>query len=103
MVKETRRSYAARAGAVAEAGGAFVEEIVEEVECVVGGVFSGEENSGRYLDLYELYMMYVNVMFGERCDYLEYLERCGNFVETSRLKKFCVVYIDYLDVLLVYL
>ena len=39
-VKETRRSHAARAGAVAEAGGAFAEEIVEEAERAVGGVFS---------------------------------------------------------------
>ena len=102
-VKETRRSHAARAGAVAEAGGAFAEEIVEEAERAVGGVFSGEENSGRYLDLHESHATYANATFGERCDYSEYLERCGNFAETPRSKKFCVAYSDYLDALLAYL
>ena len=56
------------------------EELMSEVG-MMDREFSGEEMSGRFLDLYEQYEMYINLKGVERISYLEYLARldrmCG--------------------------
>jgi len=101
-VKATRAAHRKFANAVATDGSEVVDEIVQS-DHAKEVVFSGEEGNGRYVDLHEAHMAYVNANFGERCDYGEYLERCGNFAATSRGKKFSNAYGAYLDGLLEYL
>lgn len=56
------------------------EELMSDVG-MMDREFSGEEMSGRFLDLYEQYEMYINLKGVERISYLEYLARldrmCG--------------------------
>lgn len=100
-VKGARAARAGNEGAVAASGEEFLDDLVDGVQDVV--VFSGEENHGRYLDLHESHLVYANATFGERCDYGEYLSRCGDFAQIARTKKFCAAYVEYLDALLAYL
>lgn len=101
-IKATRASHKPFAGAVATDGTEFIDELITK-DLSEDVIFSGEEATGRYLDLHEAHMMYSNANFGERCDYGEYLERCGNFAATSRGKKFTTAYGTYLDGLIEYL
>lgn len=56
------------------------EELMSDVE-MMDRAFSGEEMSGRFLDLYEPYERYINLKGVARISYLEYLARldqmCG--------------------------
>lgn len=42
--------------------------------------FSGEESTGRYLDLNELHSMYINLKGVKKLDYLQYLSEFDDFV-----------------------
>ena len=84
-IKATRASHKPFAGVVATDGAEFIDELITK-DLSEDVIFSGEEATGRYLDLHEAHMMYSNANFGERCDYGEDLERCGNFAATSRGK-----------------
>ena len=101
-VKRTRASYEGRESDVANDREAFLDEIEQSLEDP-SAAFSGEENLGRCLDLHESHATFSNATFGERCDYSQYLARCGDFASIARTKKFCSAYTEYLDALLAYL
>ncbi|CAH9140883.1 unnamed protein product [Cuscuta epithymum] len=65
--------------------------------------FSGEEGSGRYLDLHELYGEYINSKFGEPIEYTAYLEVFSKPQLISRKLKSTRQYMEYLQKLLEYL
>ncbi|KAG9142358.1 hypothetical protein Leryth_016850 [Lithospermum erythrorhizon] len=65
--------------------------------------FSGEEASGRYLDLHELYNDYINSKFGEKIEYVAYLDVFSQPHKISRKLKLTRQYKEYLQKLLEYL
>ncbi|KAK1358527.1 Splicing factor 3A subunit 3 [Heracleum sosnowskyi] len=65
--------------------------------------FSGDEGSGRYLDLHELYNDYINSKFGEPIEYSAYLEVFPQVHKISRRLKLTRQYNEYLSKLLEYL
>lgn len=65
--------------------------------------FSGEEASGRYLDLHELFNDYINFKFGEKVEYSAYLDIFPQFNTISRKMKFTRQYMEYMGKLLEYL
>ncbi|XP_027103575.1 splicing factor SF3a60 homolog [Coffea arabica] len=65
--------------------------------------FSGEEASGRYLDLHELYNDYLNSKFGERIEYTAYLDVFSQPHKIPQKLKFMRQYREYLQKLLEYL
>ncbi|CAL0319502.1 unnamed protein product [Lupinus luteus] len=65
--------------------------------------FSGEEAFGRYLDLHELYHLYINSKFGEPIEYSAYLDVFAETDKVPRKKKMTRRYREYLENLLEYL
>ncbi|KAK4759057.1 hypothetical protein SAY87_020358 [Trapa incisa] len=65
--------------------------------------FSGEEAMGRYLDMHELFHLYVNSKFGEPIEYSAYLDTFAHLEKISRRLKFSKQYREYLEKLLEYL
>ncbi|CAG8510432.1 3533_t:CDS:2 [Racocetra fulgida] len=65
-------------------------------------LFSGEEGSGRFLDLHALHEQYVNLKNVKKIDYLTYLSEFDNFADYSRENKHGE-YIKYLEELRSYL
>ena len=65
--------------------------------------FTGEEGSGRYLDLHELFRMYTNAPFGAKTDYLAYLDGLATLHAVPRPKRFHASYSTYLTALTAYL
>mmetsp|Transcript_32269 Transcript_32269/g.79679 ORF Transcript_32269/g.79679 Transcript_32269/m.79679 type:complete len:502 (-) Transcript_32269:373-1878(-) len=66
--------------------------------------FSGEEASGRYLDLHGMHHKFQNSAFGRPVDYIVYIaEELTNFSAMPRDKKFSKAYAEYLTELLEYL
>ncbi|WOH06674.1 hypothetical protein DCAR_0626102 [Daucus carota subsp. sativus] len=65
--------------------------------------FSGEEASGRYLDLHELYNDYINSKFGEPIEYSAYLQVFPQTQKIPRKLKLTRQYKEYLSKLLEYL
>ncbi|KAK1366477.1 Splicing factor 3A subunit 3 [Heracleum sosnowskyi] len=65
--------------------------------------FSGEEGSGRYLDLHELYNDYINSKFGEPIEYSAYLQVFPEAQKIPRKLKLTRQYKEYLSKLLEYL
>eukprot|EP00118_Oscarella_pearsei_P025401 m.308124 g.308124 ORF g.308124 m.308124 type:complete len:503 (+) comp43416_c0_seq1:22-1530(+) len=64
--------------------------------------FSDEEGYGKYLDLHQLYVKFVNIKGMEKMDYLKYLNSFGQLFDISKEKK-SHDYSKYLDHLLDYL
>ncbi|KMZ59769.1 Splicing factor 3A subunit 3, putative, expressed [Zostera marina] len=65
--------------------------------------FSGEEAFGRYLDMHELYNMYINSKFGKQIEYSSFLETFSQFQKIASNLKLTRQYSDYLNYLLEYL
>ncbi|CAG8549036.1 25773_t:CDS:2 [Dentiscutata erythropus] len=65
-------------------------------------LFSGEEGSGRFLDLHALHEQYVNLKNVKKLDYLTYLSEFDNFAEYPKENKHGE-YIKYLEDLRSYL
>ncbi|KAK2973584.1 hypothetical protein RJ640_023234 [Escallonia rubra] len=65
--------------------------------------FSGEEGSGRYLDLHELYNHYINLKFEDPIEYSAYLDGFPQVHKIPRKKKLARKYKEYLGKLLEYL
>ncbi|XP_060203845.1 splicing factor SF3a60 homolog [Lycium barbarum] len=65
--------------------------------------FSGEEGSGRYLDLHELFNEYINSKFGEPIEYTAYLDVFSQPQKIPRKAKSTRQYQEYLQKLLEYL
>ncbi|XP_021764140.1 splicing factor SF3a60 homolog [Chenopodium quinoa] len=65
--------------------------------------FSGEEASGRYLDLHEFYNRYINSKFGEPMDYVIYLEKFSQPHMIPCKRKMTRQYKEYIIELLEYL
>ncbi|CAN4085745.1 unnamed protein product [Withania somnifera] len=65
--------------------------------------FSGEEGSGRYLDLHELFNEYINSKFGEPIEYTAYLDVFSQPQKIPRKGKSTRQYLQYLQKLLEYL
>ena len=66
--------------------------------------FSGEEASGRYLDLHAHHRAFQNASFGSKdCEYIAYLSVVGDFDPIPREKKFTKAYEEYLSGLVGYL
>ncbi|KAK9292592.1 hypothetical protein L1049_020566 [Liquidambar formosana] len=91
-----RRHPAAK---VVDAGEDFEELLKEEPRIE----FSGEEASGRYLDLHELYNQFINSKFGEPIEYSAYLDVFSQTDKIPRKLKSTRQYRDYLESLLEYL
>ncbi|XP_073287533.1 splicing factor SF3a60 homolog [Primulina huaijiensis] len=65
--------------------------------------FTGEEASGRYLDLHELYNDYINSKFGKQIDYSVYLDLFSQPENISCKLKLTRQYKEYMEKLLEYL
>lgn len=65
--------------------------------------FSGEEKNGRYLDLNELHVRYVNSKFGNEVDYVTYLKNVSDFSRIEMSNKLAKSYREYLKDLVNYL
>ncbi|KAK4788624.1 hypothetical protein SAY86_019943 [Trapa natans] len=65
--------------------------------------FSGEEAMGRYLDMHELFYLYINSKFGAPIEYSAFCDTSAQLEKISRRQKFSKQYREYLDKLLVYL
>ncbi|XP_074291696.1 splicing factor SF3a60 homolog isoform X1 [Silene latifolia] len=65
--------------------------------------FSGEEGFGRYLDLHEFYNRYINSKFGERMEYIAYLNVFSQPQLIPRKRKMTRQYREYITELLEYL
>ncbi|KAJ4705844.1 splicing factor 3A subunit 3-like [Melia azedarach] len=65
--------------------------------------FSGEEAFGRYLDLHELYNLYINSKFGKQIEYSAYLDVFSQPHEIPRKLKMTRQYREYMEKLLEYL
>ncbi|XP_073064251.1 splicing factor SF3a60 homolog [Primulina eburnea] len=65
--------------------------------------FTGEEASGRYLDLHELYNDYINSKFGKQIDYSIYLDLFSQPENISCKLKLTRQYKEYMEKLLEYL
>ncbi|CAG0917672.1 unnamed protein product [Notodromas monacha] len=63
--------------------------------------FSGEEGYGRYLDLHECYLKYINLRGIEKLDYISYLETFDQLFDIPRERK-NAEYLSYLDALVTY-
>ncbi|XP_059629057.1 splicing factor SF3a60 homolog [Cornus florida] len=91
-----RRHSAAR---VVDANEEYEELLKEEPRIE----FSGEEAFGRYLDLHELYNVYINSKFGEPIEYSAYLDVFSQPHKIHRKLKLTRQYKEYLDKLMGYL
>lgn len=65
--------------------------------------FSGEEAFGRYLDLHELYNVYINSKFGQKIEYSAYLDIFSDPGKIPRKLKLTGKYHEYMQKLLDYL
>ncbi|KAI4337959.1 hypothetical protein L6164_016320 [Bauhinia variegata] len=65
--------------------------------------FSGEEASGRYFDLHELYHQFINSKFGEPIEYSAYLDVFSQTDKVPRKVKMTRQYGEYMESLLEYL
>ncbi|KAL7003598.1 hypothetical protein U1Q18_004749 [Sarracenia purpurea var. burkii] len=91
-----RRHPAAR---VVDANEEYEELLKEEPRTE----FTGEEAFGRYLDLHELYNVYINSKFGEPIEYSAYLNLFSQPDKVHRKLKLTRQYREYLEKLLEYL
>ncbi len=64
------------------------------------GLFSGEEVFGRFLDLHEPYVQYVNLKDVKKVDYLRYIDEIDNFMAIPVPTKQLSAYQTYLSTLL---
>ncbi|KAI4317194.1 hypothetical protein L6164_025085 [Bauhinia variegata] len=64
--------------------------------------FSGEEASGRYLDLHELYHQFINAKFGEPIEYSAYLDVFSQTDKIPRKMKMIRQYREYMESLVEY-
>lgn len=92
-----RRHPAARA--IIDTGDEYEQLLKEEPQIE----FSGEEGSGRYLDLHELFNEYINSKFGEPIEYTAYLNVFSQPQKIPRKAKSTRQYLEYLQKLLEYL
>ncbi|KAK4734688.1 hypothetical protein R3W88_008949 [Solanum pinnatisectum] len=92
-----RRHPAARA--IIDTGDEYEQLLKEEPQIE----FSGEEGSGRYLDLHELFNGYINSKFGEPIEYTAYLNVFSEPQKIPRKAKTTRQYLEYLQKLLEYL
>lgn len=65
--------------------------------------FTDEEGYGKYLDLVEHHVKFVNLKGAERMDYISYVEKFDRLFEIGRDKKGSVEYRKYLEGLTEYL
>jgi splicing factor 3A subunit 3 len=89
----------------------FTEEITD-LDSDDGGVpvefaypnFTGEEGYGRFLDLHEQHLKFINSKFGSKCSYVDYLrEKVWNFQTISLKYRSSKEYTSYISGLLTYL
>ena len=83
-----------------------VEGIIRECRLTndaFDAMFSGEECSGRYLDLNEPYQVYVNLPNVKRIDYIVYIEELDNFELIDSSLRQTSAYQRYLEQLYKYL
>ena len=66
-------------------------------------MFSGEEGSGRYLDLNELYRTFINLPDTKKIEYIEYIEELDNFGTIGINLRQTSMYYKYLEQLYAYL
>ncbi|KAJ8536874.1 hypothetical protein K7X08_035275 [Anisodus acutangulus] len=92
-----RRHPAARV--IIDTGDEYEQLLKEEPQIE----FSGEEGSGRYLDLHELFNEYINSKFGEPIEYTAYLDVFSQPQKIPRKAKSTRQYQEYLQKLLEYL
>ncbi|KAJ8554316.1 hypothetical protein K7X08_024994 [Anisodus acutangulus] len=92
-----RRHPAARV--IIDTGDEYEQLLKEEPQIE----FSGEEGSGRYLDLHELFNEYINSKFGEPIEYTAYLDVFSQPQKILRKAKSTRQYQEYLQKLLEYL
>ena len=97
LLKEIREYHRRHRVVVDHATDDEVEPMLEVIE------FSGEEGSGRYLDLHQLYNDYINSKFGEPVEYSAYLEVFPQARKIPRKWKLTRQYKEYLSKLLEYL
>ncbi|XP_078429865.1 splicing factor-like protein [Wolffia australiana] len=86
-------------GLVADAAEEY-EELLKEEPIIE---FSGEEASGRYLDMHELYNEFINSKFGQRVEYSAFLETFSQTHNIPLKLKLTRQYREYLEHLLDYL
>ncbi|CAG8454244.1 9755_t:CDS:10 [Ambispora gerdemannii] len=65
----------------------FINQAKENGEDDLDKLFSGEEGSGRFLDLHSLHEQYVNLKNIKKLDYLTYLGEFDHFSDYSRENK----------------
>ncbi|WOH13325.1 hypothetical protein DCAR_0832834 [Daucus carota subsp. sativus] len=80
-----------------------VDRATDMVESMLEVEFSGEEGSGRYLDLHQLYNDYMNSKFGEPLEYSAYLQVFPQAGKIPRKLKLTRQYKEYLSKVLEYL
>ena len=99
-LKETRDYHKQFAGFHAPLSDEFLNQYRDEKP----PEFSGEEASGRYLDLHAHHAQFQNAPFGSKdCEYIAYLSVVGDFYPIPREKKFTKLYEEYLSGLVAYL
>ena len=100
-LRDARASHEQRPGALAPTP---EEDVAATFHAEVPLEFSGEEASGRYLDLHALHHAFTNAPFGRRpLEYVAFLANVRALDALPRDKKFSRAYADYLDRLLAYL
>ncbi|KAI9209555.1 uncharacterized protein BJ171DRAFT_560888 [Polychytrium aggregatum] len=75
------------------------EQEDEEMEVL----FSGEEGMGRYLDLHQLYDIYINLKGIEKLSYRKYLDIFGDFTFLPKEAKSTPTYASYVSKMQLYL
>lgn len=93
-------SSAASAAVNASASGSSAAPSADDLAHLVA--FTDEEGCGRYLDLHECYVRYLNIRGAERLDYITYLTRFDHVFDIPRDRK-NIAYSQYLGGLLDYL
>lgn len=80
-------------------------DLNEEITCDVEIPFSGEEVFGKYLDLNNIFAVFLNIMKDilKEQDYLQYLDRFNSFFYIPIKVKSTKQYLDYLEQLWKYL
>ncbi|GAA5801610.1 hypothetical protein EDC94DRAFT_543742 [Helicostylum pulchrum] len=81
VIKEHHRKYPNETVEPAEMEFIYLSQKKEENDYEeLEKKFSGEESTGRYLDLNELHSMYINLKGVKKLDYLQYLSEFDDFV-----------------------
>eukprot|EP00958_Prasinococcus_capsulatus_P001954 scaffold176_cov356-Prasinococcus_capsulatus_cf.AAC.9 len=100
LVQEVREYHRKYPDAPIDNEASEIQEVVSEEPWID---FTGEEGFGKYLDLHELYSIFVNAKFGKKCEYAEFLTELGRFELIPKQAKFCKEYKEFLERLLTYL